>query len=327
MKVTEGTVKWGIIGAGDVCEKKSGPAFSRVPDSELVAVMRRDLDKAKDYARRHHVLRYYGSVHELLADAEVNAIYIATPPAYHEEYAIASAKAGKQVYIEKPVTIDSVGCEKLIKVARQQQVRMSVAHYRRKLPLFLKVKELIEQDAIGEVRLVEIHLFQSPENNLVAETESNWRIIPEISGGGLFHDLAPHQLDILCWLFGEPDFFSGYSFNQGGAYGAPDTTRLSARFQCSVFMNGVWSFNMPEQMKEDSCVIYGAKGKIRFSFFRDPLLQLVNGDGCQEIVNDLPATIQQPMIRDVVRFFKGEIANPAPLEEALWTMQLLDSTL
>src|ERR1044072_2959571 len=94
-------IGWGIIGCGDVTEVKSGPAFNKVPHSALVAVMRRDSEKAKDYAKRHNVPKWYGDAGNLINDPDVNAIYVATPPSSHEEYTIAAVNAGNPVYVEK----------------------------------------------------------------------------------------------------------------------------------------------------------------------------------------------------------------------------------
>jgi len=327
MRKIKDKVCWGIIGVGDVCEKKSGPAFSKVTDSALVAVMRRNAGLAEDYARRHAVPRWYDTAKELIADPEVNAIYIATPPAYHEEYAIKAAGEGKPVYIEKPVTLDADGCKRLIRASQQMKIPMSVAHYRRRLPLFLKIKELIAGGIIGRVRLITLRLLQSPALNLVAETKENWRINPGISGGGLFHDLAPHQLDILCWLFGEPLNYEGISVNQGKRYPAPDTTHLEVGFKDDIRMTGIWSFNVNDNSIEDSCEIFGDKGKLQFSFFRQPELRRITGLGMKEMILPCPEHIQQPLIADVVQYFRGKIHNPSPLEEALWTMKMMDSTM
>src|SRR5688572_22425115 len=100
-------INWGIIGCGDVTEVKSGPAFNRVRDSALVAVMRRDEAKVKDYASRHQVPAWYTDAQVLINDPGINAIYVATPPSTHEEYAIAALKAGKPVYVEKPMSVDT----------------------------------------------------------------------------------------------------------------------------------------------------------------------------------------------------------------------------
>jgi 1,5-anhydro-D-fructose reductase (1,5-anhydro-D-mannitol-forming) len=321
-----GKVNWGIIGAGNVCERKSGPAFNKVKDSQLLAVMRRNIDKAKDYAARHGVSIYYDNADQLISDISVNAIYIATPPAFHEEYAIKAMKSGKPVYIEKPVTLNAEGCQRLIDISNQLNIPVSVAHYRRRLPLFLKVKQLINDEVIGKVTLIRISMLQSPGNSLVAKTEENWRLIPSISGGGIFHDLAPHQLDIIYWIFGSPVKMRGHSVNQGRHFNAPDFTQFEAFFEKDICLSGLWSFNISERLMEDRCEIFGNKGKISFSFFGNPEIEIQSGDGIERYVFPYPEHVQQPMINDVVSFFKGEGSNPCSLEDALQTMKMMDCT-
>src|SRR5690606_19456944 len=107
-------IRWGMIGAGDVTELKSGPAFSKVSGSKLVAVMRRDLEKDKDYASRHKVGTWYTDAQALIDDPDINAIYIATPPDSHAEYAIRALKAGKYVYVEKPMVLTSKEAERVV---------------------------------------------------------------------------------------------------------------------------------------------------------------------------------------------------------------------
>jgi predicted dehydrogenase len=186
------------------------------------------------------------------------------------------------------------------------------------------VKEIIEEDQIGKVRLITIRLLQSPWFSLVAETDDNWRVNPKLSGGGLFHDLAPHQLDIICWLFGNPLKMHGHSYNQGKRYQAPDITNFEAFFKDDILLNGLWSFNVAESVMDDQCEIFGEKGKISFSFFRNPILKLSTDSGSKEIELPYPEHVQQPLIADVVQYFKGRIPNPSPLEEALWSMTMMD---
>src|SRR5690554_6383941 len=102
------TIKWGIIGCGNVTEQKSGPAFQKLPGSSLVAVMRRDGDKAADYAKRHGVDRWYDDAGDLIKDPNVDAIYIATPHSSHLEYTLLAAKAGKSIYCETPLGLSYV---------------------------------------------------------------------------------------------------------------------------------------------------------------------------------------------------------------------------
>ncbi len=243
-------IAWGIIGCGDVCEIKSGPAFNKVDRSTLVAVMRRDVAKAEDFARRHHVPRFYGDASELINDKAVNAIYVATPPSTHEYYTEEALKAGKPVYVEKPVTVNAASCERMIALAKKYNNKVSVAHYRRGLPLFKTVKSLLEKGTIGNIRLVRISVLQQP-NHKYTNAEHAWRLDPDLAGGGLFHDLSPHQLDILCWLFGEPKFSNGRSLNQSRSYNAPDITSVELGFEKNILMQGVWAFNVGENSRED----------------------------------------------------------------------------
>lgn len=329
MKFIDGTVTWGIIGCGDVCEVKSGPAFNKVPHSKLVAVMRRDKHKAEDFAKRHHVPKFYTDAEELIDDKEINAIYIATPPAFHEEYAIKSMAAGKPVYIEKPVSVNSTSVERMIEASNKYNVPAVTAHYRRGLPLFREVKSMIDEKMIGNVQLILVKTLQPEVSKIITMTEDNWRVNPDLSGGGLFHDLSPHQLDILTWIFGKPVHVHGRSLNQRKKYGAPDVTSLELVFDGNICMQGIWAFNMPPHVEEDNCLIIGDKGSLSFSFFRKPGLQLdVTGKSdAQKLEFTIPENIQLPMIEATVKYFKGEGSNPCSLEEALVSMKIMDATV
>lgn len=324
MKSVSGVINWGIIGCGDVCEVKSGPAFNKVSNSRLVSVMRRDRSKAEDYARRHQVPRFYTDAQELIHDREVNAIYIATPPSLHEAYTIEAVKAGKPVYVEKPVTLSAGSCERMIRVSQEHNIPVSVAHYRRGLPLFKKVRSLVREGAIGKVRLISLRTLQPAENSIITQTYDNWRVKPEFSGGGLFHDLSPHQLDILYWIFGAPEKVYGHSLNQAKRYDAPDMTMLEAVFDHSIYASGLWAFNVAASAADEYCEIIGDKGKLRFSFFRKSTLEIITDAGTDILEPNYPVNIQQPMIESVVKFFRGEGENPCSLEEALITMRMMD---
>ena len=196
------TIRWGIIGCGNVTEVKSGPGFQKAANSALVAVMRRNAALAEDYARRHGVPKWYADAQALIADPEVDAVYVATPPASHMEYALACARAGKPVYVEKPMARTLAECEAMIDACRSAGVPLFVAYYRRTLPRFLKIKELVESGAIGDVRLVTVTLHQKPAPDDVDPVKRPWRVLPEIAGGGKFLDLASHTLDFLDYTLG-----------------------------------------------------------------------------------------------------------------------------
>ena len=327
MKNINGIVNWGIIGCGDVCEVKSGPAFNKVANSKLVAVMRRNPDKAKDFALRHGVSKYYSDAIELIKDPGVNAIYIATPPSSHESYTELALEAGKPVYVEKPVTVDSASVERMMKMEKQYDGKVSVAHYRRGLTLFNKIRQLLSNGEIGKVKLVLLRTLQPTVSKIITQTEDNWRINPEISGGGLFHDLSPHQLDILYWIFGSPKQVHVQTANQGKLYNAPDLTMVQMEFTNDIHFNGVWNFNVAETASADLCEIIGDMGSIRFSFFRVSTIELTTKDGTKILEEEYPVNIQQPHINNVVKYFLGEGENPCSLNEALVTMKIMDKAV
>ncbi|RYY32876.1 MAG: Gfo/Idh/MocA family oxidoreductase [Sphingobacteriaceae bacterium] len=307
------TINWGIIGCGNVTEKKSGPAFNKVPNSRLVAVMRRDAEKAADYAKRHNISKWYSDADELMNDPEINAVYIATPPAQHLSYALAALKKGLHVYVEKPVTLNAVEAQQMADAVTQSNGKLTVCHYRRQLPLFLKIKELIETGTIGDIRTVQIRLWQSRKPGLVANSETNWRINPELSGGGYFHDLAPHQLDIMLYYLGKPLKYDGFSLNQAGMSAADDNVNGQILFNNNIPVSGSWAFNVVESEQVDLCEIIGSAGKITFAFFGN-YIRLNN----ELIEFTQPEHIQQPMIEQVVKYFSGErTENPASIEEAI----------
>lgn len=327
MRSIQGTVNWGIIGCGDVCEVKSGPAFNKVANSRLVAVMRRDAAKAEDYAKRHGVPKFYSDASQLINDPDVNAIYIATPPSSHEAYTHEAMKAGKPVYVEKPVTVNSDSCRKMIDLSKRFDVKCSVAHYRRGLPLFKKAKALINEGAIGNVRVIKLSTLQPEKSKLINHTADNWRVMPEFSGGGLFHDLSPHQLDIVYWIFGAPKEVVGRSLNQSRKYDAPDLTTLNAVYNSEINLNGIWAFNVAESVAQDQCEIVGDKGMLRFAFFRKSTIEMTTTSGTEIMEFEYPENIQQPMIDAVAKFFRGEGDNPCSLEDALVVMNMMDKTM
>ena len=316
-------IKWGIIGCGNVTEKKSGPAFNKVPDSELVAVMRRDAAKAEDYARRHQVPKWYSNAEDLINDPEVNAIYIATPPLQHEEYALRAMAAGKPVYVEKPVSVSADAAKRMLAASKKYQQKISVAHYRRQQPVFLKLKELLENKAIGQVRFADLKMLQSPKSTIIAPSEENWRVNPAISGGGLFHDLAPHQLDLMLYFFGTVKTASGFGLNQGDFYPADDLVTGHILFENQVAFTGLWCFAVPEGEQQDICTIVGSEGKMSFPVFGMEIT--INKNGQEKKLNFEPLQhVQQPMIAQVVQYFLGKRDNPSSIENAIDSMEVMD---
>lgn len=318
-------INWGIIGCGDVTEIKSGPAFNKVKNSALVAVMRRDAVKAEDYARRHQVPKWYSNAVDLINDPAVNAIYVATPPSSHEEYTIAALKAGKPVYVEKPMSVNSASAQRMVNTAKEENQKLVVAHYRRAQPLFKKIKQLLDEKMLGDIRVVRLDMYKRILSKTdLADPQKAWRVNAAESGGGIFHDLAPHQLDLMYYFFGEPGKVSGIATNQAKAYDADDVVAGNILFKPNIVFNGVWSFNVAPEDEKDNCEIIGEKGKIVFSFFEHkPVSITVNGK-VETLSFDTLPHVQQPMIEKVVEYFLGEGPNPCSGEEGVKVMTLID---
>ncbi|WP_062066564.1 Gfo/Idh/MocA family protein [Cellvibrio sp. OA-2007] len=324
MTTAEQTIRWGIIGVGDVCELKSGPGFYKAENSQLIAVMRRNGEKAKDFAARHNVDLWYDNAEALLANPDINAIYIATPPAQHKEYAIAALNAGKNVYIEKPVTLNAAECDAIIAAEKASGKKVSVAHYRRYVPCFMKLAELIRNGAIGEPLMVRLDMLQPAKSTIITETEDNWRVNPALSGGGLFHDLSPHQLDLMIYWFGTVVQASGFGYNQCQFNTADDCVLGWAKFDTGVVLQGRWHYAVAPEQTRDLCEIIGTAGKLTINFFGQQVIRLTNADGEQEIIIPNPQHIQQPMIEQVNNYFRGERDNPCSVTEAKAVMELID---
>ncbi len=261
-------ISWGLIGAGDVVERKSGPAFQNIEGSECVALMRRNQAEAERVSRSLHVPRVYSVLDDLLADSSINAVYIATPPSSHAEFAIRSLSAGKDVYLEKPVAMNTAEAMEISRAWKKSGRKLSVAYYRRALPAFEKVKNLLADSAVGDVRFIRIRVLQPAGSRLIAQTKENWRLIPSVSGGGLFHDLAPHQLDLMLLWFGIPRSVQGRALNLSGDSAADDYVSGDIQFESGPVLSGVWNFCIDSSNRaEDLCEIFGSEGCLSFSFF------------------------------------------------------------
>ncbi|MCY3736038.1 MAG: Gfo/Idh/MocA family oxidoreductase [Gemmatimonadaceae bacterium] len=329
MKIHEAPVRWGIIGCGDVTEVKSGPALHKAEGSELAAVMRRDRDKARDYARRHGVPRWYDDAGALIEDEGVDAVYVATPPDSHPEYTLRAAAAGKPVYVEKPMARTAAECEEMVSACRRAGVPLFVAYYRRRLPVHLKVAELLAQGAVGGVRTVAIRLFKPAGGSEHTPDSRPWRVDPVIAGeGGHFHDLGCHQLDLLDYLLGPIEAAAGVALCQGGLYACRDTVTASWRHESGAAGSGAWCFVADSSTRVEEIEITGGDGCLRFAAFDlERPVRLERGSEVEEFAVPAPAHVQQPLIQSVVDDLLGRGACPSTGDSALRTARVMDRIL
>ena len=299
-------INWGFIGCGDVTEHKSGPAFNEVAGSKRVAVMSRTEKRARMYAEKHHVPKWYTDAQKLVDDPDVNAVYVATPPSSHATFAIMAMKAGKPVYVEKPLASTYDDCIRVTRVSEQTGVPCYVAYYRRYLPYFQKVKEIVTGGVIGNVVNVQVRMSVPPrEPDYYAEDKLPWRLKPEISGGGYFYDLAPHQLDLLQDMFGVIIEANGICANVGKLYSAEDSVSACFRFENGLPGSGSWCFVGHESAQEDCIELIGERGILKFSVFSFDPIELITNEGAQKIDVPNPPYVQLPIIQRVIESLQG----------------------
>jgi predicted dehydrogenase len=317
-------IHWGFIGCGAVTEKKSGPAFSKVEGSEVVAVMRRDGDKARDYALRHGIRKWYDNADQLIHDPDVNAVYVATPPGSHAEYAIATMKVGKPVYIEKPMAASYAECVEINNVSQETGVPCFVAYYRRTLPYFKRVKQLLDDGALGKLSSVQIRFAIPPYAADYDKNHLPWRVRKEIAGAGYFYDLASHQFDLLDFLFGPIENAEGFANNIAGLYEAEDSVNAAFRFESGLSGSGSWSFVAPKNTRTDLIDFVGTEGKLTFSTFDFTPIKLETAGGIQEFREENPENIQYFLIESIVRYLNGDgnlpVSTGLSAERTNWVM-------
>jgi len=319
-----GKIKWGIIGCGAVTEVKSGPPYQNTKDFELVAVMRRDAEKAADYAKRHGVSKFYTNADDLVQDDNVDAVYIATPPDSHKLYALKVAQAGKICCVEKPLSPSYVDSLIIYNAFKEKDLPLFVAYYRRSLPRFLKVKEWLDDNEIGEIRHIRWHLSK-PANDFDINGKSNWRTDATVAPGGYFDDLASHGLDLFVYLLGNIEKAIGISTNQQGLYTAKD-----AITSCWIHKNGITgeaSWNFGTATREDKVEILGSEGKIEFSVFKEEDSILSNANGIKNVFIENPKHVQQFHVENIRKHLFEHKKHPSLGETALHTSWVMDSIL
>ena len=318
-------ITWGVIGAGNVCEVKSVPAMYKTKGSHVKSVMRRDAEKARDYAGRHGIPHWYTSAGEIFNDPEIDIVYLATPPSTHAMYAIRAAEAGKAAYVEKPMARTYAECLDMIRAFEHAGLPLYVAYYRRCLPNFLKIKALVDNGTIGEVRTVIITMLKSLVPREVAHLEKNWRVDPSVAGGGYFYDLASHQFDFLDFLLGPIGEAGGFASNQAGLYKAEDLVTACFRFENGVHGTGTWCFAAGNTADVDHTTIVGSKGQIEYVTFGDPRVILTTDGGGKEVFDfALPRHIQQPLIEKIIADLQGTDRCPCTGVSAARTSRVME---
>jgi predicted dehydrogenase len=318
------TIRWGILGCGDVCEVKSGPAFQKAAGSELVAVMRRDRRLAEDFAQRHAVPAAYDSADALIADPRVTAVYIASPPGSHLELALKVAAAGKPAYVEKPMARNHDECLHMVEAFERAKQPLFVAYYRRALDRFVKTKQLVESGQLGVIRSVDVRFANDAQSRLDA-ARLPWRVQAESAGAGLFLDLASHTLDVLDFVLGPLQDVTGEAKKHGSPGDVEDRVQLHFKTPGGARGSGYWSFT--SDVKEDLISIEGTAGFLRVSTFGDSPVELETSTTSERFDLPNPPHIQQPLIQTIVNSLLGQGGCPSTGVSGARTSAVMDRAL
>jgi len=316
--------RWGVIGCGNVTELKSTPAYQKVDGFHVAAVMGRNEEKVKDYIARHNIERYYLDVDAMINDPQIDAIYIATPPDSHKEYALKVARVGKICCIEKPLAPTHQDCLAINKAFSEQNIPLFVSYYRRSLPRFQQIKRWLDENHIGDVRHINWHLSK-PANTIDLSKSYNWRTDKNIALGGYFDDLASHGLDLFTYLLGNIDSVVGLSTNQQNLYSAKDAIVASWIHHSGVTGSGSWNFGCSQ--REDKVEILGSKGRIEFSVFDEQKIKLTGLKNSEEQFIENPKNIQLYHALNMQKHLCMEASHPSTGDTATHTAWVMDNIL
>jgi predicted dehydrogenase len=317
------TIRWGIIGCGSVTEVKSGPGFQKASGSELIAVMRRTSDCAEDYAKRHSISRWYDNADALVHDPDVNAIYIATPPGSHLEYALKVCEAGKPAYVEKPMARNYDECRQMVESFASAGLKLFVAYYRRALPRFLKAKEIVASGILGTVTTVS-YRYAEPQWTINPD-QLPWRLVASQSGGGRFFDLGSHTLDLLDFILGPLMDVTGSACNRVSPYDVEDT--IAMHFRTKSGSLGVASWNFASSTRHDSLEVDGTGGSMSLSVHRDAPVRLDKAEGAEIFEFPNPEHVQQPLIQTIVDDLLGNSQSLSTGESGARTAKVMDTVV
>ncbi len=298
-------LNWIVIGVGDIATRRVIPAIQEEARSCLYGLVTREPAKASPY--QTHV---WPTLEEALADASVQAVYVATPVFLHAPQTILALKAGKHVMCEKPMAMNEAEARSMVQLAEEKDLTFGVAYYRRAYPKVVRAKQLLAAGAIGKPVLAELTCHEWREQKPGARS---WLLDPAQAGGGPLYDIASHRIDVLNFFFGRPLRAIGYLSNAVHHYAVEDNATLMIEYGEGV--RGVVDVRWHSKVRRDECRIRGTEGEMDLSPLNGP--ELVYPGGHENIPNH--ANVHLPMIEN----FVDAVENGAPLlasgAAAYWT--------
>jgi len=287
-------LKWGLIGCGDISRKRVAPALRDLPNCDFVAVSRANFELAESFAKEFGARRFYQHWQELIADKEIDAVYIATPVHLHAEQTITAAAAGKHVLCEKPMALNVAECDRMIEACRDNNATLGIAYYRHFYPAITRIKEIIATGEIGQPVIAQINAFEwfDPEPT----NSRRWLIDKEQSGGGPMFDFGCHRIEVLLNILGPIVHTSAILNIVVLDRQVEDAGVAVFQFECGPC--GTLSVAHATREAQDTLDIFGSKGSIHVASLNEGSVRVKTGDG--ERLETLPpaANFHQPLIDD-----------------------------
>ncbi|MEM8914042.1 MAG: Gfo/Idh/MocA family oxidoreductase [Planctomycetota bacterium] len=309
------TLRWGLIGAGDIANKSVAPAIQADPKSELIAVCRRDEDLLADFADKFSIPRRYTTATQLLEDPDIDAVYLATPVDCHCSQAVAAARAGKHVLCEKPMAVDPDECTQMVEACEAAKVQLAVAYYRRFYPALGRIRAWIQEGRLG--RVLSVGCVTGNPNRF---PHDDWRVVQNRGGGGPLMDIGSHRLDLLLSLFGPADRVQA-SIGASPDYEAEETATLLIDFQggvVGILQCYFGTINTPDRLE-----IIGTDGRIQIEDLNSGEVVFANGQVIER--EDHPPTDirHAPLIHDFSDAIKRQVAPAVTGRFAKQTNELI----
>ncbi len=316
----DGIIRWGVVGAGNVFEYKSGAAFYQTPKSELVAVMRTNAKKAEETAMRHGARRWYTDTQSVVNDPEVNAIYIASPHYLHPEHVALAAHAGKTVLCEKPVGLSAAQAQRCVDVCRQYNVSLTVAYYRRFWDVSQAIFKFLHDGAIGQVVAARAQVTDF----FAGDAERAWLLSRDKIGGDALANVGSHWVDLFRYWLGEVADVMGYCSNKISGFDTEDTSLTDMRMASGALVSLLVTRRTP--VNTNQVDIFGTQGRLFSNSLADGELVLHRGGSEPEVMH-LPrrGVMHAELIAQLVpRLLRGE-PSPLPGEEAVAVWRIMEA--
>ena len=288
--------RWGLIGAGDIARRRVAPAMRDSPASTLAAVSRRRAGLAAAFAAEFGADRWHARWQDLVADAGIDGVYVATTVDLHAEQTIAAAEAGKHVLCEKPMAMREASCARMIAACRANRVALGVAYYRRFYPVVRRAKAIIAAGEIGAPVIAQMNAFEWFDPD--AGHPRAWLLDPARAGGGPMMDFGCHRLEVLVNLFGSVRRTASLTANVVFDRDVEDTAAVLLQFDSGPCATVVVTH--AARGREDTLDIAGTRGSIRCGNLNAGELRIVAGDRERVETHPPAANVHLPLIEDFV---------------------------